>query len=441
MTNKNQHIDFVNWFRASSPYIHAFRGRTFVIAFGGEAVCDPNFANIIHDIALLNSLGIRLVLVHGARPQIEERLRYRGIEAVYHDSIRVTDDDALACVKDAVGAVRVEVEALLSMGLANSPMAGARIRVAAGNFVTARPMGVREGIDFMHTGEVRRIDHQAIKEQLNHNAIVLVSPLGYSPTGEVFNLSNLSVATAIASDLGASKLISLAEFKGIRDSSKKLIRHLQLHVARDLLSRRKKLDYDLKSTLNMAIEACTRGVDRVHLVNRHIDGALLLELFTRDGVGTMVNADTYEGLRPATIDDIGGILELIAPLEEDGTLVRRSREQLELQINQFVVIERDGTVIGCAALIPFPEEGAGELACLVTHPDYQKSGRANILLEHMEKLALNLGLSKLFVLTTRTVHWFREQGFTLVESSELPMKRRALYNYRRNSKVLVKDIK
>jgi len=440
VANNVQHTDFVNWFRASSPYIHAFRGRTFVISLGGDAVIDDNFAHIIHDIALLNSLGIRLVLVHGARPQIEKRLFQRGIEAIYHENIRITDDHALACVKDAVGTVRVEIEALLSMGLANSPMAGARIRVAAGNWITARPVGVCDGIDFMHTGEIRKIDHQAIKEQLNNNAIVLISPLGYSPTGEVFNLSSQSVAAAVASELGASKLIYLAEFKTIRDNNRKTIHHLQLHAAQELLERRKKMDHGMQYTLGLAIEACNKGVDRVHLVNRHIDGALLLELFTRDGVGTMINADTYEGLRTAAIDDIGGILELIKPLEENGALVRRSREQLELQINHFIIIERDGMIIACAALIPFQNEAAGELACLVTHPEYQQSGRAKILLQYVEKQALDLGLNQLYVLTTRTAHWFRENGFSFSKSGDLPMKRRALYNYRRNSKVLFKNL-
>ncbi len=441
MTHNVQCLDFVHWFRASSPYIHTFRGRTFVISLGGDAVMGPSFSHIIHDIALLNSLGIRLVLVHGARPQIDKRLQQRGIEAVYHNNIRITDDQALICVKEAVGTVRVEIEALLSMGLANSPMAGARIRVAAGNWITARPVGVRDGIDFMHTGEIRRIDHQAINEQLNNSAIVLISPLGYSPSGEVFNLSNQSLAAAVASDLGASKLIYLAEFKTIRDSNRKAIRHLQLHAAQELLSRRKKMDHDLRCTLNLAIEACGQGVDRVHLINRDIDGALLLELFTRDGVGTMINTDAYDGLRAATIDDIGGILELIKPLEENGALVRRSREQLELQINHFTVIERDGMITACAALIPFQIEAAGELTCLVTHPEYQQSGRGNRLLEHVEKQALDLGLKQLYVLTTRTAHWFREHGFSFCKSSDLPMQRRALYNYRRNSKVLFKNLK
>jgi len=441
VTHNVQHLDFVHWFRASSPYIHAFRGRTFVISLDGDAVIDANFSHIIHDIALLNSLGIRLVLVHGARPQIDKRLLQRSIEAVYHNNIRITDDHALVCVKEAVGIVRVEIEALLSMGLANSPMAGARLRVAAGNWVTARPVGVRDGIDFMHTGEIRKIDHQAINEQLNNNAIVLISPLGYSLSGEVFNLSHQSLAAAVASDLGASKLIYLAELKTIRDSNRKAIRHLQLHAAQELLSRRKKMDHDLQYTLNLSIEACGKGVDRIHLVNRHIDGALLLELFTRDGVGTMINADTYDGLRAATIDDIGGILELIEPLEANGALVRRSREQLELQINHFTVIERDGMITACAALIPFQNEAAGELACLVAHPEYQQSGRANRLLEHVEKQALDLGLKQLYVLTTRTAHWFREHGFSFCKSNDLPMQRRALYNYRRNSKVLFKNLK
>ena len=188
---------FVAWFRAVAPYVHGHRGRTFVICFGGEAVQGERFASLIHDIALLHSLGIRVVLVHGTRPQIEARLRTSGLETRYVNDLRVTEAPALAAVKEAAGVVRIEVEALLSMGLANSPMANARLRVASGNFVTARPLGVQGGVDFHYTGEVRRIDGEAIQSRLAEGEIVLIPPLGYSPTGEVFNLDADDVATAV----------------------------------------------------------------------------------------------------------------------------------------------------------------------------------------------------------------------------------------------------
>ncbi|MEW8296784.1 MAG: amino-acid N-acetyltransferase [Candidatus Thiodiazotropha sp.] len=431
---------FVDWFRDSSPYIHAHRERTFVISFGGEAVEDPGFANLVHDIALLHGLGIRLVLVHGARPQIEERLKARGVKTAYIDGLRVTDDAALTCVKEAAGSVRVEIEALLSMGLANSPMAGVRIRAASGNFVTARPIGVRNGLDFCHTGEVRRVDAAGLEQRLASGAIAIVPPLGYSPTGEVFNLSAADVAASVAAALGAEKLISLVEAKGVTDSRNRLITNMVPKQVDELLQRRKKLPQDLRQHLKAAVFACRSGVKRIHIIDRTQDGALLKELFTRDGIGTLITAEPYEETRTARIDDVGGLLELLEPLEETGVLVRRSREALETEIGGFTLMERDGMVIACAALYPYPKESMAELACVVVHPDYRGGSRGDQLLAHMETEARQQAIEQLFILTTQTAHWFRERGFQQAELRDLPMRKRLLYNYRRNAKVFIKRI-
>ncbi|MCG8428811.1 MAG: amino-acid N-acetyltransferase [Chromatiales bacterium] len=439
-TNKKENNPFVDWFRSSSPYIHAHRGKTMVIVFGGEAVEDDNFANLIHDIALLHALGIRLVLVPGARPQIEERLNLRAAEMQYINGLRVTDDTALRCVKEAAGAVRVEIEALLSTGLANSPMAGAKIRVASGNFVTARPIGVKNGIDYGHTGQVRRIDAEAICKALESHAIALIPPLGYSPTGEVFNLSAAEVAGAIATALGADKLIMLIEGRGLTDSRNRLLTNVIPREVEAVLQRRKTIPEELTQNLTMAVEACRRGVKRIHLLGRQIDGVLLQELFTRSGVGTMLTAEHYEEIRTATIDDVGGILELLTPLEEQGTLVRRSRELLETEINRFTVVELDGMIIGCAALYCYENEEMAELAGVSVHPDYRNGGRGDSLLRHMEEQAKACGIGKLFVLTTETAHWFRERGFVASDVKSLPVKKRELYNYQRKSKVFIKPL-
>jgi amino-acid N-acetyltransferase len=437
-TNKDN-PGFVDWFRQSSPYIHAHRGRTFVLCFGGEAVAADDFPNLVHDIALLHGLGIRLVLVHGARPQIEERLKLRGADMAVVNGLRLTDDDALACVKDAAGAVRTELEALLSMGLANSPMAGARIRVASGNFVTARPLGVIDGIDYKHTGEVRRIDSEGLRQRLDAGAIALVPPLGYSPTGEVFNLSAADVAVAVAEALGADKLIFLAEQK-VSSGRGRLPSSMVPRQVDQLLTRRKTLAEELQRILRNAAAGCRSGVKRIHILDRQLDGVLLSELFTRDGAGTLVTAEPYEHTRTAGIDDVAGILELLAPLETAGILVPRPREVLETEIDRFSVVERDGTVIACAALYPFDKEGLGELACVAVHPDYRNGGRGDALLNHMEQQARALGLHGLFVLTTRTAHWFRERGFAPAGVDKLPRRRRDLYNWRRGSKVFIKPL-
>jgi len=431
---------FVDWVRASSPYIHAHRGRTFVIAFGGEALTDGGFANLAQDIALLNGLGIRLVLVHGARPQIEECLQLRNAEMQIVNGVRVTDSRALECVKQAAGRVRVEVEALLSMGLTNSPMAGANIRVASGNFVTARPLGVHDGVDYCHTGKVRRIDADAISQLLKTGSIALIPPLGYSPTGEVFNLTAADVAGSVASAIAADKLILLLEEPGIKDSRGKILTNVIPDELEAILSRRRHIPDELRQSLASAIECCRYGVKRVHLLSRQMDGALLKELFSRDGVGTMLTAEHYEGIKTASIDDVGGILELLTPLEQQGILVRRSRELLETEIERFSVVVLDGMIIGCAALYPYASEQMAELAGIAVHPEYANQGRGDRLLAHMEQRALQDGIKRLFVLTTQTTHWFRERGFDPLPVEKLPMAKRTLYNYQRNSKVLIKRL-
>ena len=356
-------VGFVEWFRRAAPYINAHRGRTFVVEIDGESTTDPRFRDIVHDLALLRSLGIDLVVVHGARSRVEHRLESQGLAPGHAAGERITDIATLAAIKEAVGAAHVELEALLSMGVANSPMAGAKVRVAAGNFITARPIGIREGVDFEHTGEVRRVDVEAIRQRLADGAIVLAPPLGYSPTGEVFCLRAEAVATAIATEMGAAKLVFLLDGPGVMDDRDALVRELTLEEANTLAAHRADRGDALARRLRQSIQACRNGVRRVHIIDRGIDGSLLLELFTRDGVGTMINADAYDSIRRATIDDIGGILELIRPLEESGSLVRRSREKLESEIAHFNVVERDGAVIACAAMYPFPENQPGR-ACV-----------------------------------------------------------------------------
>jgi len=436
--NKNN-ADFVCWFRQSSPYIHAHRDKVFVLSFGGEALTEEGFANLIHDIALLNGLGIRLVLVPGARPQIERQLSSRGARLQLAGGLRVTDGDALACVKEANGAVRVEIEALLSMGLANSPMAGIRIRVGSGNFVTAKPLGVIDGVDYRHTGEVRRVDVEGLRNLLDSNSIALVPALGYSPTGEVFNLSAADVAGAVATSLGADKLIFLTECK-VADGRGRLVGSMVPREVDRYLVRRKRVPEDQARVMHNAAAACRAGVHRVHILDRHHDGILLSELFTRDGAGTLITAEPYELTRTARIDDVGGILELIEPMEATGALVKRSRELLEQEIRQFSVVERDGAVIACAALYPFPKDRTAEVACVAVHPDYRGTGRGDGLMQHIEDRARAMDIDRLFVLSTRTAHWFRERGFETAPLEQLPKRRRDLYNWRRGSNVFVKSL-
>ncbi|MBM3341855.1 MAG: amino-acid N-acetyltransferase [Betaproteobacteria bacterium] len=432
---------FVQWFRAAAPYIHAFRGRTFVIAFGGEVVLENRFVGLNHDLNLLAALGVRLVVVHGARAQIDVKLNELGHKTRYVRGLRVTDDITLACAKEASGRLRVEIEALLSMGLPNSPMANADIRVSSGNFVTAKPIGILDGIDLQHTGEVRKVDVPAINDRLNYGELVLISPLGFSATGEIFNVALENVAESVAVALQAEKLIFMTDRSGVTSARGHLYRELTPLQARKLINRKDTvLDGDAQLYLPCAVRACEQGVKRAHLISRHAEGALLQELFTHHGVGTMIAPDPVEKMRDAKITDIGAILALIEPLEADGTLVKRGRDLLEMEINRFAVLDHDGMIIGCAALYPFAEERAAELACLVVHPDFRGRDAGERLLEAMEQRARRKRLKKIFVLTTRAEHWFVERGFAEVNVDELPAQKREMYNYQRRSVVLIKRL-
>jgi amino-acid N-acetyltransferase len=431
-------VRFVDWVRSAAPYVHGFRGKTFVLGFGGEVAEGDLLERLCYDCNLLAALGVRLVLVHGARPQVEEELARRGLTSRLHAGIRVTDAEALECVKAAVGISRIEIEARLSQGLPNTPMAGAWMRVTGGNFVTAKPMGVVDGVDFQYTGKVRKVIAEEIRADLDQQNVVLISSLGVSPSGEVFNLAMEEVAEAVATALGAEKLIYLCDAPGLLDAQGRLIEAITADEAERMYRENKGLTEDLHLFLPHAIGAVRNGVTRAHLIDRDKDGALLLEFFTRQGVGTMVTRETLAQFREAGVEDVGALLSVIAPLEADGTLVRRSRELIEMEVQRFSVVEHDGVIVGCAALYPFSEERAGELACLAVMPEFRRSGLGERLMQHIERRALAAGLERIFVLTTRTEHWFRERGFVEVSPDQLPQQKRELYNYQRRSKVLVK---
>lgn len=432
MTPVSAELSYVKWFRNAAPYINNHKGKTFVVVFGGDALHDPNFANIVHDIVLLQSLGVRIVLIHGARPQIEERLALRAVTSRFHKNVRLSDDGVIQAVKDAVGSIRADIEAMFSMGIANSPMHGARLKVCGGNFVVAKPIGVIDGVDHERTGEVRKVHGDSIKQLLNDGSIVLLSPIGYSGTGEVFNLHLEDLAVSAAVALKADKLIVLSSQDGLHDDEGNLVRQCNLAQAKSFIAEQR--------LRHAVVGACEAGVPRSHIISYSDDGALLRELFTREGCGTLVSQDPYETLRPAKLDDIAGILALLQPLEDQGVLVKRSRELLENDINKFFVIELDGLIVGCAALYSYDSNEQAELACITVHPDYRENSRGERLLDHIEALAKREGFSRLFVLTTRTAHWFQERGFNAEDLVNLPQQKQALYNYQRNSKAFVKHL-
>ncbi|ELS3289851.1 TPA: amino-acid N-acetyltransferase [Escherichia coli] len=440
---KERKTELVEGFRHSVPYINTHRGKTFVIMLGGEAIEHENFSSIVNDIGLLHSLGIRLVVVYGARPQIDANLAAHHHEPLYHKNIRVTDAKTLELVKQAAGTLQLDITAHLSMSLNNTPLQGAHINVVSGNFIIAQPLGVDDGVDYCHSGRIRRIDEDAIHRQLDSGAIVLMGPVAVSVTGESFNLTSEEIATQLAIKLKAEKMIGFCSSQGVTNDDGDIVSELFPNEAQARVeAQEEKGDYNSGTVrfLRGAVKACRSGVRRCHLISYQEDGALLQELFSRDGIGTQIVMESAEQIRRATINDIGGILELIRPLEQQGILVRRSREQLEMEIDKFTIIQRDNTTIACAALYPFPEEKIGEMACVAVHPDYRSSSRGEVLLERIAAQAKQSGLSKLFVLTTRSIHWFQERGFTPVDIDLLPESKKQLYNYQRKSKVLMADL-
>ena len=438
-SDADSRAQFVQWFRAVAPYVHAFKRKTFVIAFPGELVQAGKLPQTAQDIALLRALGIRVVVVHGSRPQVEEQLRLRHAESRFAGGRRITDDAALECAKEASGEIRLDIEAAFSQGLANTPMANADIKVVSGNFITAKPIGVLGGVDFQHTGVVRKVSTEVIQLALNARAVVLVSPLGFSPTGEAFNLSLEDVATSLAVAIDAEKLIFLTELPGIIDGQGELVRELSERSAKALL-KDDGLAPDAARYLGSCLKACEADVPRAHIVPFDIDGSALIEIFTHDGVGTMISRDDLEFLREATLDDVGAILTLIEPLEADGTLVPRGRGVIERDIGAFSVIEHDRKIFGCAALHPYPEARAGEMACLTVAPEVQGMGDGERLLKHIEQRARAAGLRQLFVLTTRTAHWFLKRGFVQTTIAALPAAKQKAIDRTRNSQVYIKQL-
>jgi amino-acid N-acetyltransferase len=428
---------YARWFRASTPYISAHRNRTFVVLLGGEAIGHANLPNIVHDLALLHVLGVRLVLVHGARPQIDAALP----ESRFHGHRRITDRDGLDAVLGVYARVRALLEAHLSTGLPTSPVRNADIATVTGNFVVARPIGVLDGVDHLYTGQVRRVHSQRIRTLLDTRALVMLSPVGYSPSGQAFNLASDELAADVALALGADKLIMFDAEGYVRDEQGRLRTDLVPAELDELLDRITPEPYVINQ-LRAMLRACRGGVPRCHLVSYEEDGALLQELFTAAGHGTELSEQRANLIRPARLDDVAGIVEVIRPLEERGVLVRRDRDRLELEIGNFFVAELDGIVVGCCALYPFGD--SAELACIAVHDAYRgsgvKPGIGERLLAAGEAAAAAAGIQRLFVLTTQTRDWFVEHGFEDGDIGALPAPKQELYNYQRNSKIMFKNV-
>ena len=426
---------FVQWFRQSSPYVRTHRGKTFVIAITAVHLKSANFDSHLQDLALLASLGIRLVIVHGARTEINHAATDPDAARFAH-GVRITDERTIEKAKAACGIARANIEAGLSRGIINSPAARTTLRISSGNFITAKPIGVRQGVDYQLTGAIRRIDKAGILAKLDAGDVVLISPLGYSPTGEVFNLVADDVALALATELAADKLILFMDEAHVTAKRGSVFSPGEAAALADTLTASPTDQHRLRN----ALIASRNRIARAHLIPAPVDGALLLELFTREGLGLLITSQRYEKIRQADINDLPGILSLIAPLEAEGALIRRPREQIELSIGDYYVIESESMIIAVAALHPIAGARIAELACLAVHSDYRRSSHGERLLKTVEAAAGEQGIDQLFVLTTTGAHWFTEHGFVEIAVNQLPEEKLNAYDETRKSKALIKSI-
>ncbi len=413
--------DFARWFRDATPYIGAHRGRTFVVLLDAEVVACPNLVDLVRDLALLHALGVKLVIVHDADGA---------------DAASVVDEQSRDALIAAAGLVRSRLESHFSALAPLGPGGSERIVLVGANLVSARPRGVVQGVDQRLAGEPGRIAADEIARLVDQGCIVLLPPFGYSNAGEAYVFDAASLAAEAAAALRANKLIvydAMEQLNGISQMSPSALAALL-----------EKNDFPPASERRLAalLGASRGGVARGHLICYRSDGALLRELFTAEGVGTQISEGDYRTIRPAETTDIPGILELIRPLEDAGLLVRRPRNRLEAEVGHFHVAELDGIFIGCCAL--YSHGKAVELACLAVHPSHRSSVDGETLgerlLAYARALARERGASSMFVLTTKAEDWFAARGFRPADMDALPASKQALYNYRRNSKVMVESL-
>ncbi|MDN3648491.1 amino-acid N-acetyltransferase [Reinekea marina] len=404
--------------------MHAYRGKTTVLWLRSKVLDHERLMSIVGDMALLSSLGLRLVVLFDAHDSHNNPI----------SSAQITAEQLLNITAE-IGQRRYAMEAMFSQGITNSPMHGANVNVVSGNFISARPAGVVDGVDLMAQGRVRRVNHLAIREQLDNQNLVLIPPLGYSITGDILYLSPDNLVVEVAKHLNADKVVIVGDNPHPSTDGQK---EMSLDALKGAISQLNESSSGLLE-LKVAHNASMAGIPRCHIIDGHEDGALLSELFTRDGVGTLVARDSYDTFRKARANDISGIAALLKPLEDQQILVKRDQETLENDIGHYLVNERDGMIIGCAAVFPLNEHIA-EIASLAVHPDYQKGGRGNALLNAAEREARQLQLKEIFVLTTQTEHWFIERGFRAATVQDLPENKQRLYNIERNSKVYIKSL-
>ncbi len=417
--------------RGILQYIPRFREKTFIISIDGAIVTDENFANILLDVAVLRSLNIRVVLAHGAAAQVKALADEQHVKASDLDGSGVTDAETLKLALTAANRLTHEILEGLS---AND------LRAASSNAVTAHPLGIIQGVDHLFTGKVERIDVDLLQTLLSQGIVPVIPPLGFDGDGKTYRVNSDSVAVAVADALKAIKLIYITSYDGLIHQGE-LIR--QLLVA-DLNAMLQKPGFapEMVSKARHAAAACNAGVQRVHIINGRVDEGLLAEVFSNEGIGTLIYANEYQQVRPAKKKDIRSIQMLTKNSVESAELLKRTRTTIEKQLNDYYIFEIDRNPVACVALHIYPEFKKGELACLYVSPSHENQGIGQKLLQFAENKARESGLNELLALSTQAFTYFQSKGgFSEGTPDDLPPVRREKYDQSgRNSKVLVKKL-
>ncbi|MCF6313675.1 MAG: amino-acid N-acetyltransferase [Verrucomicrobiales bacterium] len=422
--------------RGILQYVPQFRGRTFVIALDGAVMASENFSNILLNLAVLRSLNVNLVLVHGAACQIESLAKRRGVNLSSRDATGPTDDETLEVALDAITRLGSDVMRDLT---------ALKIRTVTANVITAHAAGIIGGVDQCHTGKMDRVDHEMLEGFLEKEILPLLPPLGYDGGGHTLRMNSDQVAVAVGVALRADKIIFVTDQEPDFGLDLQSARQISADQGDDLLEKAE-LDQvcaGLRSKLQQAIRACREGVSRVHLINGNRDDALLAELFSNEGIGTMVFADDYRRIRPATPADVDEMLLMMRRAVADEQLVERNKAEVLARLQDYLVMEIDGNVVGVGALHVYAEEKAAELACIYVKDDHEGQGYGRELVETLEEKAKSLGISWLFMLSTQTSAYFASK-FSYRESSDLssmPTDRRQKWEQNgRNARFLVKEL-
>ena len=420
--------------RGILQYIPQFREKTFIIGVDGAIVTDENFANILLDVAVLRSLSIRVVLVHGAAAQIKALAETQNVKASNLDGAGITDAETLKLALTAANRLTHEILEGLS---AND------LRAACTNAIIAHPLGIIQGVDHLFTGKVERVDTELLQTLLNQGIIPVVPPLGFDGDGKTYRVNSDSVAVAVAEALKATKLIYITAHDGLKYNGQ-IIRQMIVAELQKLLQQNAAgFAGETLSKAQHAVPACLGGVQRVHIINGRVDEGLLAEVFSNEGIGTLIYANEYQQIRPAKKKDVRAIQLLTKKAVESDELVRRTRLVIEKSLADYYIFEIDKNPVACVALHVYPEQSKGELACLYVNPSHENQGIGRKLIQFTESKARELNLNELLTLSTQAFTYFQSKGgFAEGTPDDLPPARREKYDQSgRNSKVLVKKLK